>query len=321
MRIIDAYLSILDENVGTPLFSEVKMNFEDINTFNYLEKLAKKILSSTDMKLIGDFTKKNILINKIESNAELVELNSLFCNEYYDLILKQISESCDMIALHVEYIDKEYYIFTKIKYTKAITHSIKNESLRIIDLVQHNYILRNNQAALCDSFIYSLYDKKFYVIDEYKDNVFSEKVINAKVLKSVKEKIKHLKTVTQDIVDEFYSGSVVKSLEINENISESLNETSSINIETISIDCFKDNESAKNTFLNKISINILENEVQVPESMVKKYNKKQKIITDSGIEILVPMEYINDKSKIDIKTSENGSLVITLKNIDKIIGK
>ena len=46
-----------------------------------------------------------------------------------------------------------------------------------------------------------------------------------------------------------------------------------------------------------------------------------KIKTDTGIEISFPVEYLKNREFIEIKTNDDGTLRIELKNINKIVNK
>ena len=56
------------------------------------------------------------------------------------------------------------------------------------------------------------------------------------------------------------------------------------------------------------------------ESTVKKL-EKQVMVTDSGIEILIPMEVYNKRASLEIKTDATGKSTIIIGNIDNVILK
>ncbi|SCJ63164.1 Uncharacterised protein [uncultured Eubacterium sp.] len=56
------------------------------------------------------------------------------------------------------------------------------------------------------------------------------------------------------------------------------------------------------------------------ENTVKKL-EKQVMVTDSGIEILIPMEVYNKRASLEIKTDAIGKSTIIIRNIDNVILK
>ncbi|MBP3296646.1 MAG: hypothetical protein J6M27_08695, partial [Lachnospiraceae bacterium] len=58
--------------------------------------------------------------------------------------------------------------------------------------------------------------------------------------------------------------------------------------------------------------------VYVSPKTTKSLAKKQKIVTESGIEILVPVEYLEDKSVFEYK-QENGRVSIHIHDVNGTI--
>ena len=59
----------------------------------------------------------------------------------------------------------------------------------------------------------------------------------------------------------------------------------------------------------------------VNREFATKVGEHHKIKTDTGIEISFPVEYMKNREFIEIKTNDDGTLRIELKNINKIMNK
>ena len=59
----------------------------------------------------------------------------------------------------------------------------------------------------------------------------------------------------------------------------------------------------------------------VNREFATKVGEHHKIKTDTGIEISFPVEYMKSREFIEIKTNDDGTLRIELKNINKIVNK
>ena len=59
----------------------------------------------------------------------------------------------------------------------------------------------------------------------------------------------------------------------------------------------------------------------VNREFATKVGEHHKIKTDTGIEISFPVEYMQNREFIEIKTNDDGTLRIELKNINKIVNK
>ena len=59
---------------------------------------------------------------------------------------------------------------------------------------------------------------------------------------------------------------------------------------------------------------------QKAENTKKKFSKQQ-LMTDTGIEIKIPMEQYNSTDSIEFITNEDGTISVLIKNIGKITSK
>ena len=59
----------------------------------------------------------------------------------------------------------------------------------------------------------------------------------------------------------------------------------------------------------------------VNREFATKVGEHHKIKTDTGIEVSFPVEYMQNREFIEIKTNPDGTLRIELKNINKIVNK
>ena len=77
----------------------------------------------------------------------------------------------------------------------------------------------------------------------------------------------------------------------------------------------------KERFLEKAAEKTLPPEVDLPRAAVAASMKKQKIKTDTGIEITFPAEYFRNQEFIEFVNHSDGTITIEIKQISKITNR
>ena len=106
-------------------------------------------------------------------------------------------------------------------------------------------------------------------------------------------------------------------------IHKELEEQGEISIPEVASKVFEAKADLREKFKEKIEkYNIKEDETIKPvnENTKKKFSKQQ-LMTDTGIEIKIPMEQYNSTDSIEFITNEDGTISVLIKNIGKITSK
>ena len=105
-------------------------------------------------------------------------------------------------------------------------------------------------------------------------------------------------------------------------IQEELLEAGSFTVEAIAEKIFEDVPECKIAFQEKMEkYDLVKEEIApISESTIRKYHKK-KIITDTGIEIKIPMEQYRDTKYVEFITNPDGTTSVVIKNISLITAK
>lgn len=136
-----------------------------------------------------------------------------------------------------------------------------------------------------------------------------------------KEKIKIITQAADKIIKEYYDDDLIMKTKAKNIIRENVEESLKVDVTQISEEIFKD-EDIKKAYDEEVKLKgIKEPEVKVNFNYANKIKTKQKIVTDEGIEILIPYEIISNKDKIEFINNVDGTISIVLKNIDSIIDK
>ena len=108
---------------------------------------------------------------------------------------------------------------------------------------------------------------------------------------------------------------------INDKIAMLEEDTPKLNIEDLGNTIFSDSEEMHDKYEEYIEKEQLPKSIKVNRAQLTNSVKTQKIKTDTGIELIVPVDYYRNKDYFEFLTDESGKISIRLKNIGEIINK
>ena len=94
-----------------------------------------------------------------------------------------------------------------------------------------------------------------------------------------------------------------------------------IQIDEIAEELFAEKPLAKAEFKEELKKQGVPTAIEVEYVKPTRSDKVQKIKTDKGIEIIIPVDYMNTKEFVEFKNQPDGTISIQLKNITHITSK
>ena len=92
-----------------------------------------------------------------------------------------------------------------------------------------------------------------------------------------------------------------------------------LNVEKALDAAFEDDDNVKAIYREALTKAGIEKEqIEVSENALKRKFEIQKIITESGIEVKIPVNYYGDASKLEFIPNGDGSVSLVIKNIGNI---
>ena len=79
--------------------------------------------------------------------------------------------------------------------------------------------------------------------------------------------------------------------------------------------------SSRDDFREELRKQGVEKPIEVEYVKPARSDKVQKIKTDKGIEIIIPVDYMNSRDFVEFKNQPDGTISIQLKNITRITSK
>ncbi len=325
-----AALHILDTSLGMPVIAEKSMTLENEIT-EFISKHIEKCLKDIEIKKTRFVTTNNEIYNTVleyKNNNNFIETSKKVAEKYYETMVN-FSEIplADLMIVDAKIHGIKHLVILKLNYKSSYIHftekseGIKNNiirqpcSLPLESQKIDEFIIINLESLII------LVKEKKYDLNGKKSAYISKQILKCDVVKSDKEKIKIITNVSNKLIKEHYDDDIELKNKVKTVINQNIEESRNVDLHYVAEQIFEDKDivdTCKEEIKNK---GIEEKEIKVNENYASKMKTKQRLITESGIEIKVPYTYLRNKDKIEFINNNDGTISILIKNIDNLDDK
>ena len=219
-----------------------------------------------------------------------------------------------------------YLAMLKMNYRESYTHNISDSGLA--GIVKTRALLPTATARIPEAILINLSDfhiklmEKKYEANGEKINYLSELFLVCSTQLPPKQKLKALTKVINDISNEFDGADVNAKLDTKSVLSREFEEKKAFDVEEIGSILYSESPQKKAAFDERIEKYDLQydNFTLNNENSAKKL-ERQTLVTDTGIEITIPMDLYGRKALFDVKTDVTGKSTIIISEISDLILK
>ncbi|MDD7208472.1 MAG: nucleoid-associated protein [Lachnospiraceae bacterium] len=343
-----AILHILDTNRGECILSDTLLNpGPDLHEF--IRNHIFKILSSDDTKNCEFNPETSPVYSLLNSWDEADEASFISTSqEIAKRLYNTMGEGLDIPAADLLFVTFQaegiiYLALLKMNYKESYTHEIitskcrkssdtdvPEEDLPIINngIIKSHSLLPSASSRIPEAVIINLSDlhikllEKRYEINGEKTAYLSENFLICHTSIPPKKKLNILTKVINNISNKYDGADLKVKMDTKSALQKEYLDHKSFDIEEIGNRLFGKSPEKKSEFDEKMEQYDLQydNFTVANESTVKKL-EKQVMVTDSGIEISIPMETYNKLANFEVKTDVTGKSTIIIRNIDNLILK
>lgn len=322
MQIKEAYLHVLDAVNDVKLLSERHMHI-DMDIEDYAIKHVDGFFEHLDIA-----TSPLQTVQKIDFNSDSFKEVSLGVAELFFEVMQQSEEikPCDLMCLSFDKDGASFFGFLKLNFRTSFAHAVELEDNLIINkIIRQVTTLPYKSQKVEEGFLVDLTNGLVHIKDKMialegkKGKYISETVLGIGSTITPKRKIDMIAKTAEKIIEKYDEMPLVGVAKVKQMLTAHLDESGSVNMTEIVESCF-DTETAKEAYVNALREKGIEPETLViNESQRKKLKRTQKIKTASGVEIILPFEYVSRSENLEIVSHSDGSVSIQLKNLGELL--
>lgn len=342
-----AILHILDTVHGECILSNTLLD-PGPDLYEFIRNHIYKIVSSDDTKDCEFNPETSPIYSILETWDESDKTSFIEASQSIaDRLYVSMGEGLDIPAADLLFVSFQaegtiYLALLKMNYKESYTHIVTNDSeteemsdddeteVPVIhaDIIKSKALLPSSGTRIPEAIIINLSDfhikllEKRYEINGEKIFYLSEKFLICHTNLPPKKKLNILTKVINNISNKYDGDDLKTKMDTKSALQKEYVDNKSFDIEEIGNRLFGKSPEKKSEFDEKMEQYDLQydNFTVTNESTVKKL-ERQVMVTDSGIEISIPMETYNKLANLEIQTDVTGKSTIIIKNIDNLILK
>lgn len=332
MIIKRAVLHILDFNSGMSVFSQNELDCTDDTVSIFLQKHLEKLHKDSAEKS-GTFNADSgfaaALTEYGNKGLEFIDFTSQIANVLYENIsLSDKLDAIDFVAADYINDDSDYFAILLITNKSAYTHQVITDENGIHNEIMKHYAILPAPSQKIDSYaIINMktgeihFSDKKRQIDGNSVYVLPEILLECSLGVSAKEAVKIVRETANEVAEEYGVNSAVAVSKAKSYIVENCEESDTISTQELAENIFSESPIMQEAFEKKIEEKEIPKDLKIEKTSAVRASKSQKIKTDTGIEITVPVEYFEDDRYIEFINNNDGTISIALKNIGKLINR
>lgn len=342
-----AILHILDTNRGKCILSNTLLD-PGPDLHDFIRNHIYKIVSSDDTKNCEFNPEASPIYSILETwdesdDASFIETSQAIANKLYIAMGEGLDiPAADLLFVTFQAEGTIYLALLKMNYKESYTHEItssdsegtnlnsNDSNIPVINtgIVKSRALLPSATSRIPEAVIINLSDyhikllEKRYEINGEKAYYLSENFLICHTNIPPKKKLNILTRVINNISNKYDGADLKTKMDTKSALQKEYVDRKSFDIEEIGNKLFGKSPEKKSEFDEKMEQYDLQydNFTVTNENTVKKL-EKQVMVTDSGIEISIPMETYNKLANFEVQTDVTGKSTIIIRNIDNLVLK
>ncbi|RDY21951.1 nucleoid-associated protein [Criibacterium bergeronii] len=331
---LQSYMIRLSSYENEPVISNFDIDSDDDITLSFIEKTITNLMLSDEMKS-GSFITDDERCSKaykllLELSTDLPKLKTCaneIAQEYYTLVVNNDKVASGDLIITLFQMERSNYLgFFKYNHKNMyVTNLIKNKGANNINIVELTSLITSERHKADEGFILNLNNFEMAIIDKkYEINsenqwIYKDVLLLLETEHSQKEKFDIFNKVTKNIEKKYLLGDVEKTASLKKAVKDVVDD-GTILIEEVVNQAFDKTSEMNELYKDALGRSGIEmtDKIEVKETVLKSKFERQKIKTETGIEINIPIDYYSDASKVEFLPDEDGTVSILIKNIKNL---
>lgn len=329
IKLKQSVIHILDINNGIPILSDSSLELnEDLRTF--IISHIFKIISGDDFKRCDFLSTNGTVIETLKNynSNNFITMSKQLATHLFNIMKKNVDiPSADIIFTIFEVNQEPHLAILKMNYKSSFIHYVDNNDTAVNNsIIKQKTVLPSEGQKLDEAIIISLDDysikliEKKYEINGNKEFYLSRYFLECKWDYSSKAKLNILTKTVDQLNKQYFDDDVHNKVKFKEALVSDYEENGAIYVDKVADKVFESNVELKEEFKEKLDkYGLINQPIDFQTESITKKIEKQRIQTDTGIELKIPVELYN--KDIEFINNTDGTISITIKNISKLIGK
>lgn len=329
IRITNAILHILDSMSPVPVLSAKELELEGM-VCDFIDKKIEKFLEDDNLRnaAFEDVSEiRDTLVRLKEGEGDFLNSSLFFASQIFEIMVHNSEiPSGDLLIVTFDYDGVPSMGIFKLNYKLGTTHYVDvSEDGNYNTLITHKTLLPSDSQKVDEGVVINLTDmsirllEKEYVLNGSKCRYFSELFLKCTTQLSSNEKARILDRVANRINKKYFDEDLEVASRVKKTMAESVEEQGAVDIAHVADTCFGTSPEIREEYIKEIfKAGIEEPYVEVPEKVIEKKLRVQKIKTDTGVEINFPTDYFENSEKMEFINNPDGTISILIKNVGHI---
>lgn len=323
---------IVDSEHNTCIQSTSCLTAMDADIEKMLTAKGEKVFHSANRKC-GSFKEnsqvKNWIIAYRNQELSFEDCASHIVQRIFDFKMKYAQyRSSDVVVSEVLQEGRRYLLVIENAYTQGLTHHLEQGEDEICtQIITYRTLLSPSLVKNDRAFLVELSDLTLHCVESKveieaeKVNFFVDLVLEGTSDPSYQETIRNMTKLTGAMSEKYELDEVEILPKMKSIIKDHVEQGKAIVVDEIAESVFASVPLARDDFKQELKEKGVPKEIGVEYIKPARSEKVQKIKTDRGIEIIIPIDYMNEKDVVEFKTQSDGTISIQLKNISHITSK
>lgn len=332
MILKNAVLHIMDMVSDVYVFSEKELDIQGDGISEFIDRHLEKIMADGGARKaeFSQFsTLKQVLEKYLEDEISFVDFSKAAAELLRDILSKADEpESMDFLAARFTDEAGEYIGLLLLPHRTAFTHKVINGTEGAENVITRFYAMlpalsqRISSYAVIDvsDLSVSLGDKKRSIAGDDIE-VIADRLLQCVWDQPPKDSVNRIKKTVVKAAEEFGINSAIAAGRAKNYIIESSEEHRPFSPLELGEEVFRENEEAKRAFREKALEADIPAAVTVDIPKVVDSIRSHKIKTDTGIEIKIPVEFMENDRYVEFENNYDGTISIKIKNVGKIVNR
>lgn len=326
LEIQAAVLHILDGKRRNTVMSERTLDLESPQIEKYVKRYVSRCRNDMRLKP-GTFLAESSFEKAMESwflhERGFVPFTADVLRPLARYFEEEEARSYEVLAVDYRYDEVPYVLFVLLEESETIASLSMSENGAVANTISFgNAALPPVSRSVASFVAVNLLSHEISYVDEGKWNggaeLIAERLLQAEGGISRKETVQSVSEIACEVAEEFDENPALVLGRIKNYIVAAAEEGMPLNTDTMVSEVFEDEPEMARSFLKKTEEKTLPKETELPKASVRMSMKKQKIRTDTGIEITFPAAYSDSNEYIEFIRNDDGSYTIEIRSVSQI---